>query len=1174
MRSAGSKMSVVNSLETAQGVSPFAPVGEVVPSSGDSDVFGEVLVGRAKELNSLRQGVASAVQGRGTLFTITGESGIGKTTLAAKLVDITASLGAAAFWGRCWEGGGAPEYWPWIQIIRSLVPKVSSDFGARLSRIVQTIDGTPRGGSELTETLAFNADQAKRDRFRLFSEIADLIQSIAKVTPLVLVFDDLHAADHASLSFLRFLARGIHDHPIVLIGTYRESEMKSQQELAALTVAIERQGLEIPLKGLTKSDVEAFVERRLGRVPPRGLVATVHDITGGNPFFIDELLKPLKAKDGSPDQTVALSELLLSNRIQHAILRDMAPVSAGCRKVLLVASAIGQDVPLQMLRLICERTDRVDPAIAEARSAGILVGILGAPSSVRFRHALLRETLYEGLSTSERAELHRRIGEALEAVKESSVVKLSEVAHHFWEAFRGGASTPEKVIQYCSEAAQCSLNALAYEEAASHYMRAVEGSSLLNPRSERHAALTLSLGKTLAKTQQSELAKQTFWSALETAKSVNASVVQGEAVLEIAGQWPSSAADGKLIAIIDDALTAIGGSDTSTRARLLSRSAVEFYWSNRRDEMLQLTQQAVEMATRLDDPSTLIYTWLHRRFALAGPDHTEELQEACALIKALARKRANKELDLEATFWNIAHLLERGEVSTADLELATAASLVREVRLPWFNWYEGILKATRALQMGRFEEGEKLAEEALQAGEEAGRRSLAALYNWSHLLLIRREQNRLSEFEDFGRALAQQLPWFYPVRCDLIFICSEIGKHAEVLSELEGLAASGFSLIPRDALWFRCICLLAEASWNTRASLPSTVLYDLLLPYGAVNVCSGEGGACLGSAERYLGLLAGAKGDWDSAIHHLARGIDANSHMGASPWTGRAYYDYASMRLARGFPGDLSEADGALDKAIVFAEAAGMKYLRGLAQDLHEEIHSRSSTVTFGRTSDPAVQPPGAALGEASQLANLFRKEDEIWTIVYAGETLQLRDFKGLNYISQLLRNPGQEFHAASLVTGVDAANGPEDSEARVELGLMTQEQLAERNLRAGAPEDAGVMLDAQAKAAYGHRLKQLREELEEAKEFRNPERIAKAEDEIDAISRELSRGIGRGGRHRRAGSASERARLSVTSAIKSAIERIAEKHSRLAAHLSASIRTGTFCCYRPDRQNDPAWHF
>jgi len=145
-----------------------------------------------------------------------------------------------------------------------------------------------------------------------------------------------------------------------------------------------------------------------------------------------------------------------------------------------------------------------------------------------------------------------------------------------------------------------------------------------------------------------------------------------------------------------------------------------------------------------------------------------------------------------------------------------------------------------------------------------------------------------------------------------------------------------------------------------------------------------------------------------------------------------------------------------------------------------------------------------------------------------------------------------------SLVTGAAAANAPKDSEARAELGAMTRQQLAERHLRAGAPEDTGELLDTQAKAAYGHPLEELREELEEAKEFRNPERIAKAEDEIEALSKELSRGIGRGGRHRRADSTSERARQSVTSAIKEVIERIAQKHSRLAAHLSTSIRRGT----------------
>jgi hypothetical protein len=196
------------------------------------------------------------------------------------------------------------------------------------------------------------------------------------------------------------------------------------------------------------------------------------------------------------------------------------------------------------------------------------------------------------------------------------------------------------------------------------------------------------------------------------------------------------------------------------------------------------------------------------------------------------------------------------------------------------------------------------------------------------------------------------------------------------------------------------------------------------------------------------------------------------------------------------------------------------------------------------------------------------------WTITYEGQTLRLRDFKGLSYIALLLEHPGEEFHATSLVTGVDSGNGTEDFEARAELGAMTREQLAERHLRAGASEDAGEMIDAQAKAAYRRKLEELREELEEAKEFRNPERIAKAEDEIEALNKELSRGIGRGGRHRRAGSTSERARLSVTSAIKVAIERVAQKHSRLAAHLTASIRTGTYCCYRPDPQSNADWHF
>jgi non-specific serine/threonine protein kinase len=147
-------------------------------------------------------------------------------------------------------------------------------------------------------------------------------------------------------------------------------------------------------------------------------------------------------------------------------------------------------------------------------------------------------------------------------------------------------------------------------------------------------------------------------------------------------------------------------------------------------------------------------------------------------------------------------------------------------------------------------------------------------------------------------------------------------------------------------------------------------------------------------------------------------------------------------------------------------------------------------------------------------------------------------------------------------------------SKAQTELGDMTHEQLEELNLRAGISEDAGEMLDADAKAAYGRRLQELREEMEEANEFHDADRADKAKDEIDALSREFTRAVGRGGRNRRAGSSSERARLSVTRAVKVAIDRIAGKHPPLAAHLRATIKTGTFCSYRPNLSNPVTWRF
>jgi len=330
-----------------------------------------------------------------------------------------------------------------------------------------------------------------------------------------------------------------------------------------------------------------------------------------------------------------------------------------------------------------------------------------------------------------------------------------------------------------------------------------------------------------------------------------------------------------------------------------------------------------------------------------------------------------------------------------------------------------------------------------------------------------------------------------------------------------------------------------------------------------------------GAVFRAEGAVAAAQHRFSESDRHFEKAIEIYKQY-SLPWDEAETLHYWGKALLKA--GQRQGAREKLDAAIkIYRDyGSGPSWIDRVEADRRraQPAPGGAPPQTGLASAAAAPQKGGSGIRGDGEVDNVFHCEGDIWTITYEGQTLRLKDFKGLSYITLLLQHPGEEFHAVSLVSGVDSANSAEDSEAGTELGAMSREQLAERHLRAGRSEDAGEMLDAQARAEYGHKLKQLREELEEAQEFRNSQRIAKAEDEIEALSRELSRAVGRGGRDRRAGSASERARLSATHAIKMAIERVAQKHSRLAVHLSASIRTGTFCCYRPDPSSDTAWHF
>jgi hypothetical protein len=329
-------------------------------------------------------------------------------------------------------------------------------------------------------------------------------------------------------------------------------------------------------------------------------------------------------------------------------------------------------------------------------------------------------------------------------------------------------------------------------------------------------------------------------------------------------------------------------------------------------------------------------------------------------------------------------------------------------------------------------------------------------------------------------------------------------------------------------------------------------LDPLLAPYArhVVAFTAPHPVVCLGSASFYLGLLATARSKWKEAAGHFEAAIAAHDRLGAGPLLARSRYEYARMLLARSPATDRSRALGLLERALATADTLRMAAMA-------EGIRTLQATQA-GR---PMPTEPAAAEGAR----NLFRREGEYWTISYEGAVIRLRDAKGLRHLARLLAHPGQEFNAVDL----EAAEGqPAPAAARGSRAGGGERELTAR-LDLG---DAGALLDATAKAAYQARLGELRGELEEAEDFNDPARAAKARAERDFLVRELARAVGLGGRDRRAASHAERARLNATRAIRAAMANLAAANPALGRHLSSTVRTGRYCSYSPDPRLPISW--
>jgi len=891
-----------------------------------------VFVGREPEIQVLRSALQDALSGHGRLVLLVGEPGSGKTRTAEQLNTYARMRNAEVLLGRCYEGEGAPAFWPWVQLMRPCVLErdsatLQSLLGQGAAAVAQVVSEVSERLPRLDRLTDLDPEQA---RFRLFDSITTFFKNAARTRPLVLILDDLHWADRPSLRLLEFLAREIKDARILIVGTYRDIELGRQHPLAQTLAELARHGQSerIVLRGLSERDVARFIEMTSGVAPSQKLASSVYRDTEGNPFFVNEVVKLLVAEGRLQQTEEPISwTFRIPEGVREVIGRRLDHLSEASNRVLTVASAVGREFGMDMLEPLCELSEeRLLEALEEAVAARVVTEIPRAAGRYSFSHSLVRETLYEELSSSRRVRLHRRIAEAIENLHSSSIeLHVAELAHHFCQAAPGGI--PDKAIDYSTRAARRAASSLAYEEAAGHYERALEVLDQKQPANPAaRCELLLAMGDAHKKAGNTAKAGEVFQSAAALAKTIGAPELLAMAALGYGGGL--SGALGRIdqieINLLRDARAALGEADSALSTRVLAHLSAALYYSQ--DQRESLSRQAVQMARRVGDPMALLTALYFRHVALILTIDLQERLGVAQEILRLAEAVGNKELMLRAWYRLILDRMELGDIPELERAIERYAEQATDLRQPRYLWLTSHFRAMRALLAGRFAEAERLSMEALSIGQRI-QDPMALLLHGGAIGLIRVELGLAEEQVAPTKERIERYPMIPGNRAILAYVYSQLGLVDETREEFEKVAAKDFADQPRDGSFIVVIGSLTRVVNFLGDVRRAEMLYPLLLPYAGRNIVSGNSAMGCGSISRTLGLLAATLSRWDEAARHFEEAIRMNREMGARPFEANSQYEYAQMLLQRNQSGDREKTAGLLAEALPTARELGMQML-------------------------------------------------------------------------------------------------------------------------------------------------------------------------------------------------------------------------------------------------------
>jgi hypothetical protein len=923
------------------------------------------LVGRDQQLTALVAAVNAAGAGAGGLLLVTGEAGIGKTALVSAALVHARQAGALVAAGTCWDGEGAPGYWPWMQIVRALRLELEDGAWARAAGEAGAGLGRLLGGD--------GRASAETGTFEAVDAVTTLVSVLAHERPLVIAIEDLHWADPASVALLAALVPSARLGRLLLVATYRDDEVAlADHPLHGALVSLATRATAIPLSGLDADDCTALLAGS-GVEPAR--LPDLQRRTGGNPFFLQQLVQ-LWVTSGVTSSTPA--------GVGGVIERRLARLPAAVAGALAAASTLGPSFDPHVLAvLVGSDPDQVVAHLGEARAAGLVT-----PDPVagwRFVHDLVREVLVESTPPKERRRRHAAAVRALQAVPSTGgTVLATALANHAVLAIPEVASS--EAVDLLLAAAADASGRLAAEEAAGHLTRAW---SLLEPDDHRRLAIALDLAAEQRRAGHLEDSRITYATVLADARQLGAAAVLTKAALGLHALGTFVHDDGRHDALLPEArdrLLADRELPPRERDALLAR-VLGALVRNRvhqtgldRSGLDELSAEAVALARRSGDSPTLAFTLLARHDAIWEPDTARVRLELTAEMASAARDGSDPEMELQAIELEFAVRMELGDPE-AFRAVARYVELERSLNLPRCRYRALSRRATVATLQGRFGEASALVADGYAVGERIGevdRDGVLCDQSWE----IARQRGDVAAID----ALLERFAG------DSHLAIIEMGVALE-RGDLDRVAQLRQHVIDLGVIWPRWARTIW---WTTQAEIAmargdlveARQLRTLLAAHTGGWVVLGGGVIVRGPIDHWLATLDLALGDLDAAVAGFESARASAEHFGARPWVVHARLGLARALLGRDRLGDRGDADIVVQAASTEAAALGML----------------GAVAALG-----SLRVPTRRRGR-------FVRHDDVWTLELDGELVRLPDAKGLRDLHALVASPGRDISAVELL--------------------------------------------------------------------------------------------------------------------------------------------------------------